>query len=444
MLARRTQLFSILIAAAISLSTAWCQESRATVLGRVTDASGAVIPAASITFLNQETGVTARTESNQEGNYASAFLIPGVYRITAEKTGFKSLVRSRVTLSVNDRVELNLTLEVGSQAESVTVTADASLLENSNVAVGRVISSEEVRNLPIHLGDVDNMICLGNGVAFTDEPAKDQPWQPLNTAYAMAGSLQPQRVYPRWLQQHLPRRSPQRRRTGLTPIADVVLEFKVQTATFDVSTDRPKAAVNVSLKSGTNKIHGSAFFNKETAKLDANSFFANAAGTPRANLTITNPGGTINGPVYIPKVYNGKNRTFFLFGYNWVKSVASGGTAGGIVATVPTQPERNGDFSDLLKLGSVYQIYDPSAALRRRRTLPEPAAARQHHPRQPHQDRRQKHPRLLPAPRAARLRQRHQQPRPHQLAKPRCLPLRGLQVRSQHQRPEPRHVPRHD
>ena len=97
----RTQLFSILIAAAVSIPAAWSQESRATVLGRVTDASGAVIQAASITFLNQETGVTARTESNQEGNYTSTFLIPGIYRITAEKTGFKSLVRTRVTLSVN-------------------------------------------------------------------------------------------------------------------------------------------------------------------------------------------------------------------------------------------------------------------------------------------------------------------------------------------------------
>src|ERR1017187_2503101 len=152
MFACRTQLFSILIAAAVSISTAWSQESRANVLGRVTDPSGAVIQAASIAILNQETGVTARTETNQEGNYISSFLIPGTYRITVEKPGFKSLVRSRVTLNVNDRVELNLTLEVGSQAESVTVTADASLLDSANVAVGRVVTSEEVRNLPIHLG----------------------------------------------------------------------------------------------------------------------------------------------------------------------------------------------------------------------------------------------------------------------------------------------------
>ena len=251
MLACRTQVFSILIAAAVSVSAAWSQESRATVLGRVTDASGAVIQAASITILNQETGVTARTETNQEGNYISSFLIPGTYRITAEKTGFKSLVRSRVTLSVNDRVELNLTLEVGSQAESVTVTADASLLDSANVAVGRVVSSEEVRNLPIHLGDVDNIIRLGNGVAFTDEPAKDQPWQPLNTAYAMAGSPSSRNEF---TLDGASNTFHDEARSAVgqawTPIADVVAEFKVQTATFDVSTGSTEGGVvNVSLKS---------------------------------------------------------------------------------------------------------------------------------------------------------------------------------------------------
>ncbi len=166
----------------------WAQESRATVIGRVTDTSGAVIPGASVSFTNVETAVIVRTLTNAEGNYFSSFLIPGTYRITAEKTGFKNFVRSGITLSVNDRLELNLTLEVGSQAESITVTADASLLDSANVAVGRVVTVEEVRNLPIHLGDIDNLIRLGNGVAFTDQPAKDQPWQSLNSAYAMAGS----------------------------------------------------------------------------------------------------------------------------------------------------------------------------------------------------------------------------------------------------------------
>lgn len=339
----------------------WSQESRAVVVGRVTDSSGAVIPDASVTFTNTETGVTVRTRTNGDGNYFSSFLIPGSYRIVGDKTGFKNLVRSGVTLSVNDRLELNMTLEVGSQADSITVTTEASLLDSANVTVGRVVASEEVRSLPIHLGTVDNIIRLGNGVAFTDEPAKDQPWQPLNTAYAMAGSPSSRNEFTldgATNTFHDEARSAVGQ--AWTPMADVVSEFKVQTATFDVSTGQTEGGVvNVGLKSGTNKFHGSAFFGKETAGLNANSFFANAAGTPRANLQLSNPGGTFSGPVILPKIYNGKNRTFFLFGYNWVKSVASGGTAGGIVATVPTEAQRRGDFSDLLKLGSAYQIYDP-------------------------------------------------------------------------------------
>jgi hypothetical protein len=359
--ARHVLVLTLILVFSTLFQTASAQESRATVIGRVTDPSGAIIPAAAVTLLNIDTGVAVRTQTNPEGNYFSSFLIPGVYRVTAEKEGFKSLVRSRVTLSVNDRLELNLTLEVGSQTESVTVTAETSLLDNANVTVGRVVASEEVRNLPIHLGDVDNIIRLGNGVAFTDEPAKDQPWQPLNTAYAMAGSPSSRNEFTLDGSSntfHDEARSAVGQ--AWTPMGDVVAEFKVQTATFDVSTGSTEGGVvNVSLKSGANSFHGSAFFGKETASLDANSFFANAAGTPRANLNLSNPGGTFSGPVILPKIYNGKNKTFFLFGYNWVKSVAAGGTAGGIVATVPTAAERAGDFSALLKLGNTYQIYDP-------------------------------------------------------------------------------------
>ena len=208
------------------------QESRATVIGRVTDSSGAVIPAAAVSFTNIETGVVVRTQTNNEGNYFSSFLIPGNYRIVAEKPGFKTLVQSKVTLSVNDRVELNLTLEVGTQAESITVTENMSLLDSANVTVGRVVASEEVKNLPIHLGDVDNIIRLGNGVAFTDEPAKDQPWQPLNTAYAMAGSPSNRNEFT--LDGASNTFHDEARSTvgqAWTPMADVVSEFKVQTAT---------------------------------------------------------------------------------------------------------------------------------------------------------------------------------------------------------------------
>jgi hypothetical protein len=352
----------VLIAATLStIPLALSQESRATVVGRVTDATGSIVAGAMISLTNIETAVTVKTRSTSEGNYFSSFLIPGVYRIVVEQPGFKKFVRDTTTLSVNDRLELDFKLEVGSQAESVTVTADASLLDSANATVGRLVSVEEVRELPIHLGDVDNIIRLGNGVAFTDQPAKDQPWQPLNTAYAMAGSPSSRSEFTldgASNTDHDEARSSVAQ--AWSAMSDVVAEFKVQTATFDVSTGQTEGGVvNVSLKSGTNKLHGSAFFGKETAGFDANSFFANAAGQPRANLNLDNIGGSLNGPVIVPKIYNGRNRTFFLFGYQWDKSVASGGTAGGVVATVPTAAERNGDFSALLALGSAYQIYDP-------------------------------------------------------------------------------------
>jgi hypothetical protein len=361
MFARSVCILGSLLAILTVNQPAWSQESRATVVGRVTDSSGSVIPAASVSFTNVETGVTVKAQSNGEGNYFSSFLIPGTYRIVAEKVGFKSLVRSGITLSVNDRLELNLPLEIGSQTETVVVTADASLIDSANATVGRVIATQEVLDLPIHLGDVDNIIRLGNGVAFTDQPAKDQPWQPLNSAYAMAGSQSNRNEYT--LDGASNTDHDEARSTvaeAWSPISDVVAEFKVQTATFDVSTGQTEGGVvNVSLKSGTNRLHGSGYFGKEITQGDANLFFSNAAGQPQQHLNLTNPGGSISGPVFIPKVYNGKNRTFFLFGYNWDKSVAAGGTAGGIVATVPTAAERNGDFSALLKLGSIYQIYDP-------------------------------------------------------------------------------------
>jgi len=353
-------MFSLLM---FSVLPASGQESRATVVGRVTDSSGAVIPGATISLTNLETGVMVKTEANAEGNYFAPFLIPGKYRIVAEKSGFKSLVRSGITLSVNDRLELNLPLEIGSQAETVTVSADASLLDSANATVGRVIQAQEVLELPIHLGDVDNIIRLGNGVAFTDQPAKDQPWQPLNSAYAMAGSPSNRNEYT--LDGASNTDHDEARSTvaqAWSPMSDVVAEFKVQTATFDVSTGQTEGGVvNVSLKSGTNQLHGSAYIGKEITQGDANLFFSNAAGQPRQNLNLTNPGGYIAGPVILPKIYNGKNKTFFLVGYNWDKSVAAGGTAGGIVATVPTAAERTGDFSALLALGSVYQIYDPNS-----------------------------------------------------------------------------------
>lgn len=332
------------------------QDSRGTVLGRVTDASGSVVPGASLQLVNIETSVAAKGLSNSEGNYFFPFLTPGTYRLTADQSGFKKFQRD-LEVNVNDRLEVNVALEIGMTTDTVTVTEEAPLLDTTGGSVGRVVGFREARDLPMNHGDPDNLIKLSGGVAFTDNPSKDQPWQSLNTGYAMAGQKSNTNEFTLdGSSNTLHDVARGSIAEAWTPPGDAVAEFKVQTASFDATTGQTQGAVvNVSLKSGTNKFHGTTYWGKQLPNFNANLFFANAQGQPIGNFHYDRLGGTFSGPVILPKVYNGKNKTFFFFAYEHIKSTTIIGT----VATVPTAAERMGDFSALLKLGPNYQLYDP-------------------------------------------------------------------------------------
>jgi hypothetical protein len=351
---------AVLLFMLTSAQPGWSQDSRGTILGRVTDSSGSIVPGSSIQVTNLATGVAIRGLTNDEGNYYVPFLIPGIYRISAEKSGFKRVVRDQIELNVNARLELNLTLEVGAVAETITVTGEAPLLDTTNGSVGRVIDSKETRELPLNHGNPYNLIRLSGGVNFTDEAQKDQPWQTLNTNYAMAGSRAGKAEFT--LDGASNTIHDQARGSiaaAWAPPSDTVAEFKIQTAVFDATTGQTEGGVvNISLKSGTNKLHGSAYWGKQTPSMNANTWFSNLNGQPRGDFKYNRLGGVLNGPVIIPKLYNGKNRTFFLFSYENIKTVQAQLSSSANL-TVPTAPEREGDFSALLKLGANYQIYDP-------------------------------------------------------------------------------------
>lgn len=348
---------SCLLVVAGTIGSAWAQESRGTVLGRITDSSGAVIPGATIQVTNKGTGVTLKGQSNGEGNYFFSFLNPSLYKISVQHEGFKGNVRDDIEVNVAARLELNITLEVGAVGDTITVTGEAPLLDTTNGSLGRVIDSKETRELPLNHGNPFNLIRLSGGVNFTDQAIKDQPWQTLNTNYAMAGSRAGKTEFTLdGASNTLHDQARGSVAAAWTPPSDTVAEFKVQTATFDVTTGQTEGGVvNISLKSGTNKFHGSAYWGKQTPGMNANLWFSNRSGQPRGDFKYNRIGGTLSGPVTIPKVYDGKNRTFFLFSYEWIKSV----TANGSILTVPTAAQRGGDFSGLLALGSSYQIYDP-------------------------------------------------------------------------------------
>jgi len=336
---------------------AWSQESRGIILGRVTDSSGLVVPGATVQVTNTGTSVMVTSTTNEDGNFFTPYLIPGQYDIVVTKEGFKRLVRHGIQVDIAARLEINLQMELGAVSDSVTVTSESPLLSTTDASAGRAMDFRDVKELPIEHGDPDNIIGLATNVSFTDQLTKDQPWQTLNTAYSSLGSRQSR------LEFLLDGQSNTAHDVlrgsvieGWTPTSDSVAEMKVETLTFDATVGQTEGMVlNYSTKSGTNQPHGSFYWGKQFPSWNANQYFSNLAGIPAAGFNYQRLGGVMTGPVYIPKVYNGKNKTFFTFAFEHIQS----NTDLSSILTVPTAAERNGDFSALLALGNQYQIYNP-------------------------------------------------------------------------------------
>ncbi len=349
------------LALSLAAGPAWTQEARGAIVGRVTDSTGAVIPGVSVKITNIATGVTTPAETNAQGNYLAPYLIPGTYRITAEKAGFKSFLREGIELRVNDRLEVNITLELGAVTETITVTAETPMLDTASASMGSVVDARRVAELPFPHGNPYHLIQLASGVAFAQNLTLDRPFEPTHiVGYTMDGA--------RSNRSEVTLDGTVNTASGNTgtrnelisswvPPADVVAEFKVQTATFDVTVGQTEGGViNVGLKSGTNTPHGTAYYVKMRPEWTANLFFSNRNNIPRSNFTYNRWGTQADGPLYLPKLYDGRNRTFYMYGYEGIHEERPRGTT----TTVPTAKQREGDFSDLLKLGSQYQIYDPA------------------------------------------------------------------------------------
>lgn len=348
------------------MSIASGQDTRGAILGRVTDSSGAVIPGVTIRATNTATNVSVAAQSNTEGNYEIPFLVSGEYRVTAEMPGFKSFRRDGIEVRVGDRVTIPVQMEVGQISEQVTVTADTPLLEAANANLGQVIDQRRIAELPIAHGNPFLLMTLSPGVSYTQNPGLDRPFEPTHIVGYSIGGVRANRseitldgapntaLNHRWGAGDL--------MAGYTPPADVVQEFKVQTAIFDASVGHTQGGLtSVTLKSGGNQLHGTAYYSLLNPVLNANLFFANQAGQPRGHFVYHRFGASATGPVNLPKIYNGRDRTFFTYGYEGIhESRAMGAAYGAGVLTVPTAAERRGDFSDLLRVSSAYQIYDPA------------------------------------------------------------------------------------
>jgi hypothetical protein len=338
-----------LLASVLFAFPASAQNVAATVSGTVTDSSGAAIAGARIMVTNHNTGVVAwNGVSNPTGNYVAPDLPAGTYDIIAEQPGFKKTRIENVVLSIDQRQTVNLVLQLGEVVESVTVSADAVVahVESSDSSISTLISPAEVNDLPLPSRDPMQLMLLVNGIStggaatgINTSQMSINGSRSLNTEVLLDGVSVTTNTTGQ---------------LGQLPSPDALQEFRVMTSAYSAETGRTSGGtISVVVKSGTNQFHGALYELFRNEDLNANNFFNNNRSIARPPDRYNQFGGTIGGPVWIPKLYNGRDRTFFFFNYDQTVQRVSSIP----INIVPSAAFKQGDFSSASIL-----VYDPRTA----------------------------------------------------------------------------------
>lgn len=331
------------------------QEFRSTISGRITDPSGAAVPGVKILATEKNTGAKSETTSGGEGEYSLPFLPPGPYTVTAEHGGFKKHSQEGINVGTNVRLAIDITMQLGSQAEAITITADATLLQTNTASVGQVIGERQIATMPMNGRTPLTLAQLAYGVTPSSDPRFTRPFDNGGPAGFSMGGGQGQS------NELLLDGSPdmtRNKRVAYNPPVDAVQEIKVEAFQPDAAYGNTGGGtVNVVMKGGTNDFHGSLYEFHQNQRLKATPFFTNANSQVKPVTRFNQFGMTVGGPITIPKIINGKNKLFFFFGSEGIRQSEPEPT----FSTVPTEAQRNGDFSQLLTIpgtGASYQLYD--------------------------------------------------------------------------------------
>lgn len=339
MMQSRVFLFLTLIVFGLAAS-GWGQESRATLGGRVTDPQGGVVANADVIVISDDTQVKQETKTNDQGNWSVGFLNPGNYTILITASGFKMAERSGINLQVADNKQIDTTLEVGAITERVQVTAAAPLIDTTSATSGTVIEPETITEMPLLSRIPFLLATLSPGVQAVDQNQNvPMMWSNIAASEIRVNGGRNNRSN-EFLLDGMPNQRGDR--VAFIPPADSVAEFRVMTNAYDAQYGRQAGGtINVSVKSGTKKYHGNLYEFHRNRVLNANQFQSNRAGQPKPAEHYHLYGATLGGPVWLPKLYNGKERTFFFFTFEGIRNSDPRFT----VRSVPTELERNGDFS---------------------------------------------------------------------------------------------------
>src|SRR6267143_1875533 len=325
------------------------QVDAGTILGTVSDASGAPINGAKVTLTNEGTSASLSTMTGPDGSYKFTPVRIGSYKLTTSFQGFQTTTQTNVAVNVGADVVINFTLKPGEVTQIVEVSASTPVLETQNGSVGQVVDSRSVDNLPLNGRNFTFLAQLAAGV---NTPQADTRGNAASGAFAANGLRPAQNNY---LLDGIDNNSDtvdflNGTNFVVLPPVDAVEEFKVQTSDFSAEFGRSGAAVlNATIKSGTNNFHGTAWEFFRNDKLDAADFFENAGGIKKGELRQNQFGLSAGGPVLIPKVYNGKNKLFFFADYEGLRR-RQGTVLNGAVPTVAERNSNYTNFSDLITL----------------------------------------------------------------------------------------------
>src|SRR5579862_5610658 len=324
------------------------------VRGLVVDQNQGVVANAKITLVNEGTAEQRTSTTSNNGEYVFNEVLPATYSVVCETAGFKKFERKGILVSTQGQVTADIKLEVGQVTESVQVTEAVPLVESSNASQGQVLDNQKLADLP-NLGRNPFMMAkLANTVVEVGPPAYNRMEdQSGSSMISIAGGPVRGNNY---LIDGIPI-TDANNRAIIIPTLETVQEVKIQANTYDAEMARTGGGMfNTLMKSGTNTYHGSLYGHLRRTSWDANAFFSNAAGIPITDQPNTTWGASFGGPISIPKIYDGKNRTFFFLGTEHYDDASSDSAD----FNLPTLAERTGDFSKSFDAnGQLHVIYDP-------------------------------------------------------------------------------------
>jgi len=326
------------------------------ILGLVTDPTHAAIPSANVTVRNEATGVVKKVVTSNTGYYTIPFLIPGTYTVTASAQGFKLATRPGIELAVGQEARVDLELELGGTTQSVTVSGMPPLVDTTNATANTLVGERAVSDLPINGRNAFALVTEAAGVKSNSGPT-NSGFNDRGLALSAISINGGPNSLNNFIIDGTTDNEAYVNETSTMPTVDAIREFKVQYGVLPAQYGfTAGGVVNVVTKSGTNTLHGDAYEFLRNNAFDARNAFANTVAPFRYNQY----GASVGGPVFFPKIYNGKNKTFFFFNYEGWRFNRNTNP----ITTVPTAAERGGDFSQLIdSKGQLIPIYDPATTV---------------------------------------------------------------------------------